>query len=605
MMRVEMLLAVSLLVALGTALAGARAVRVTRWLVLAAPLLAIITGAQHLMQPAGGASPEPFFGLGQSGAVAWLAPGIMEIGPAVDAVSAVMLLVVGIVAAMVVIFSVGYMAEDRSQARYFALLSAFTGAMSGLVVARSLLELFIAWELVGACSYLLIGFWFHKPSAARAAVKAFLVTRVGDVGLLLALALLWKATGTLGLAEVMRAVPTLDSGTTTTIALLLFVGAAGKSAQFPLHIWLPDAMEGPTPVSALIHAATMVAAGVFLVVRTWPVFEASPTARLVVLVIGCVTALGAAAAAIPQTDIKRVLAYSTISQLGFMFAALGAGAWQAAFFHLVTHAAFKSLLFLASGSVIHGSGTQDLREMGGLRTAMPVTAAVWTIGIVALAGIPPLAGFFSKDAIVDSVLSAAPVAGVALLLASACTALYAFRATRLAFAGTFRGAGHPHESPLTMTVPLVVLAVLAAGLGAAQAWFAHIFGGHGELALPVALTSTAIAIVFGYAGWKVGVPGQADGPAAGAAPWWGFLRSGYGVDGLVMRFASWTERSASVAVARFDRAVVDGAVMSVPRAVRALGAVMNGMQTGEGPLYASLTAVGAALLVGIALWMGR
>ncbi len=529
----------------------------------------------------------------------------MEVGPALDAVSAVMLLVVGVVAAMVIVFSVGYMAEDRSQARYFALLSAFTGAMSGLVVARSLLELFIAWELVGACSYLLIGFWFHKPSAARAAVKAFLVTRVGDVGLLLALALLWKETGTLGLAEVMQAVPTLEAGTITTIALLLFVGAAGKSAQFPLHIWLPDAMEGPTPVSALIHAATMVAAGVFLVVRTWPVFEASPTARLVVLVIGCVTALGAAAAAIPQTDIKRVLAYSTISQLGFMFAALGAGAWQAAFFHLVTHAAFKSLLFLGSGSVIHGAGTQDLREMGGLRKAMPVTAVAWTIGIVALTGLPPLAGFFSKDAIVDSVLSAAPAAGVALLLASACTALYAFRATRLAFAGTFRGAGHPHESPMTMTLPLAVLAVLAAGLGAAQGWFAHIFGGHAELALPVALTSTVIAIVFALVGWKVGVPQQADGPAAGTAPWWLYVRSGYGVDGLVMRFASWTERSASVAVARFDRAVVDGAVMSVPKAVRALGRVVNDMQTGEGPLYASLTAVGALLLVAIALWVGR
>ena len=331
-----------------------------------------------------------------------------------------MLLVVGTVALMVMVFSIGYMAEDPGRVRYFALLSAFTGSMTLLVIGDSFATLFIGWELVGACSYLLIGFWYQKPSAMKAAVKAFLTTRVGDVGLLFGLAVLWSATGSLGYTRVMEGLPQMAPPVVTTAAVLLAIGAIGKSAQFPLQIWLPDAMEGPTPVSALIHAATMVAAGVFLVARVWPLFEAAPAARTLLLAVGLISALGAALAAIPQRDIKKVLAYSTISQLGFMFAALGVGAWAFAFFHLMTHAAFKALLFLTSGSVIHGSGTQDMREMGGLRKEMPFTFAAWLVGMFALVGFWPMSGFFSKDAILDAVWLAVPIAGLASVRGRLC-----------------------------------------------------------------------------------------------------------------------------------------------------------------------------------------
>ena len=359
------------------------------------------------------------------------------------------------------VFSVGYMAEDEGWNRYFALLALFTGSMSLLVIADSFVGLFIGWELVGACSYLLIGFWFRKPSAAAAATKAFLTTRVGDVGLLVGLAVLWWATGSLAYQEVVARIEPMPAGLLLAAAVCLAIGAMGKSAQFPLHAWLPDAMEGPTPVSALIHAATMVAAGVFLIVRVWPIFELAAGAREMVLVVGVISALGGSLIALVQRDIKKVLAYSTISQLGFMFAALGVGAWAAAFFHLMTHAAFKGLLFLASGSVIHGSGTQDLHEMGGLRAKMPVTFATWTVGALALAGIPGFAGFFSKDAVLDAVLRDAPLAGWALLAASALTAFYMARSTRLAFGGRpVRPDAHPHESPASMAAPLVALAAL-------------------------------------------------------------------------------------------------------------------------------------------------
>ncbi|MRR10396.1 NADH-quinone oxidoreductase subunit L, partial [bacterium] len=418
-------------------------------------------------------------------------------------------------------------------------------------------------------------------------------------------AVLWSHTGTLSLDGVVEALPGLSAATVTTAALLLFVGAAGKSAQFPLHIWLPDAMEGPTPVSALIHAATMVAAGVFLVIRTWPVFEASPSALAVVLAIGCITAVGAASAALAQPDIKRVLAYSAISQLGFMFAALGVGAWQAALFHLVTHAAFKSLLFLTSGSIIHGSGTQDLREMGGLRKAMPVTSAAWVVGIVALAGLPPLAGFFSKDAVLDAAWQASPLAGLTLFVASAGTALYAFRATRLALAGQYRGQGHAHESPLFMTVPLVVLAAVAAVLGLAQGWFAEAFGGHAELSLPIAAASSVLAAGFAALGWRMGSPHQADGPRTRRrAAAWRVLGSGFGFDAAVMRAAGWAQHSFARAAAGFDGSVIDGMVRGVASASTAFGNWFTSLQSGEGSLYAAYVAIGAAMLVGVALWMG-
>lgn len=585
--------------------AGSRPVRFTRWLAAAGPVLALWAGMERLLAGHGESAASTAGSLSAEWLVTAIGP--LGIGLAADALASVMLVVVGVVATMVVVFSTGYMADDPAQPRYFALISAFSAAMTGLVLSTSLLGLFVFWELVGACSYLLIGFWFTRPSAARAAVKAFLVTRVGDVGLLFALAVLWSQTGTVSIEGALAAAAGLGTGLATTVALLLFLGAVGKSAQFPLHIWLPDAMEGPTPVSALIHAATMVAAGVFLVARMWPVFEASPTAQLVVLVIGCITALGAAIAAVPQTDIKRVLAYSTISQLGFMFAALGSGAWIAAIFHLTTHAAFKALLFLASGSVIHGSGTQDLREMGGLGRVMPVTTATWVIGVAALAGLPPLAGFFSKDGVLDAVWVHAPAAGVVLFIASALTAFYSFRATRLAFGGTWRGQGHAHESPLSMTAPLVVLATLAAALGAATWWFAEALGGHGHLALPIAIASSVVAAGGAALGWSAYGAGPAtdDALAARLGALWGSARSGFGVDAAVVAFAGAAERASAAASSVLDGTVVDGVVHGVVKVARWAGRELNSLQSGEGQLYAALVGAGAVLLASLALWLGR
>lgn len=581
------------------AVAGHRAAVLTRWIALAAPLSVLLVGVAGI---GGNAVSQTLPWMSQAGVP-------VRTGIAVDGLSAIMLVVVGVVATMVVLFSVGYMAHDNAQSRYFALLAAFTAAMSLLVMSTSLVTLFIGWELVGACSYLLIGFWYRKPSAANAAVKAFITTRVGDVGMLLGLAVLWKATGTLDIATITGAAPGLAAGTATAAALLLFMGAAGKSAQFPLHVWLPDAMEGPTPVSALIHAATMVAAGVFLVARMWPLFEASQVARDVVLWIGVFTAIFSATIACVQTDIKKVLAYSTISQLGFMFAALGAGAWGAAMFHLVTHAAFKALLFLGSGSVIHGSGTQDIREMGGLARRMPVTAVTWIIGAAALAGIPPLAGFFSKDAVLGAVLHSTPAAAYVLFLASLLTAFYSFRVTQIAFFGTNRGATEPHESPWTMTLPLVLLSAPALGLGFFGAHVTEILGlPHEGLEPLVAGTSVMIAtlgVFLALALYTTGLP-----LAEKLAGRFGALRQlvldGWGIDRLLGRLVIRPVSAVADSLySRLDRKVIDGAVEGTGKLAGLLGRVMSGMQSGETDVYASLSAVGFIVLMGLALWIGR
>jgi NADH-quinone oxidoreductase subunit L len=390
----------------------------------------------------------------------------------------------------------------------------------------------------------------------------------------------------------------------TAAAICLLQGAVGQSAQFPLHVWLPDAMEGPTPVSALIHAATMVAAGVFLVARTWPLFELSPTARGVALVLGTVTALGAATIAVTQTDIKKVLAYSTISQLGFMFAALGVGAWRVAIFHLVTHAAFKALLFLGSGSVIHGSGTQDLRGMGGLLRRMPITAVTWILGSLALAGIWPMAGFFSKDEIVANVLHSAPWAGIALLAASALTGAYIARATQLAFFGAYRGDAHPHESPLAMTVPLVVLAAASCVLGFAGVGILAVLGGEAE---PLSVTVAAIALALAAAGAVAGaLPWARDAGVEASLPeWferiWRAARQGYGYDALLHRlFVRPIVTLALFAYAFVDRLVIDGIVEGSARNANRLGGWLTKLQDGDGQRYAALVAAGTIVLVVVA-----
>ena len=371
----------------------------------------------------------------------------MHLGLMVDSLTGIMLLVVNIVSLMVQIYSQGYMKDDTGYHRYYAIMSLFTAAMLGLVMADSLLLAFMFWELVGLCSYLLIGFWFHKPSAANAAKKAFIVTRIGDFGFLAAIILLYSHTGTFNINELKGlAITGALAGTTLTWAAIgIFAGAIGKSAQFPLHVWLPDAMEGPTPVSALIHAATMAAAGVFLVARTYPLFEYSATALHAVAIIGGFTAIFAASIALVQNDIKRVLAYSTISQLGYMMLGLATGGVAVGIFHLFNHAFFKALLFLGAGSINHATKTFDMREMGGLRKAMPKTFATFLIGAASLAGIWPLAGFWSKDAILANAWDNQRLLFFLVIITVFMTAFYMFRVVFLTFGGTYRGKEHLHE----------------------------------------------------------------------------------------------------------------------------------------------------------------
>ncbi len=397
------------------------------------------------------------------------APFAVDLAFRYDSLAAVMTLVVSGVGLLIHIYSVGYMAHDKSVARYFTYLNLFTFSMLILVLGANLAVMFVGWEGVGLCSYLLIGFWFTKDSAANAGKKAFITNRVGDFGFLLGIGLLITYLGTVDIAQIAEKVEAggLSQGLATAAALLLFVGATGKSAQIPLYTWLPDAMEGPTPVSALIHAATMVTAGVYMVARMHVLFTFSGTALTVVAVVGALTAVYAATMGFVQTDIKRVLAYSTISQIGYMFIGLGVGAFSAGIFHLMTHAFFKSLLFLSAGSVIHAlSGEQDMRKMGGLRTRIPRTFRVFLVGALAIAGIPGLAGFFSKDEILASAFGSGNYFVWALGLAGAgMTAFYMFRLIFLTFYGKERvepeAAHHLHESPNVMLRPLEILALLS------------------------------------------------------------------------------------------------------------------------------------------------
>jgi NADH-quinone oxidoreductase subunit L len=412
----------------------------------------------------------------------------IHLGLIVDSLTAVMLIVVTVVSLMVQIYSQGYMHGDPGYHRYFAFMSLFTGSMLALVLADNLLFVYVFWEMVGLCSYLLIGFWFHRPAAADAAKKAFIVTRLGDFGFLAAILLLYSNFHTFDIAELHSlAITGALAGTTLTWAAIgIFAGAVGKSAQFPLHTWLPDAMEGPTPVSALIHAATMVAAGVFLVARTFPLFSHSVEAVTTVAVIGGFTAIFAASMGLVMTDIKRVLAYSTISQLGYMMLGLGAGGIAIGIFHLFNHAFFKALLFLGAGSVNHATGTFDMREMGGLRKVMPWTYATFLIAALSIAGIWPLSGFWSKDEILASALQNQPILFYLAMITVFMTAFYMFRVVFMTFGGEYRGGGaeahgKPHESPSVMVMPMVVLAILAvvSGFWNVTGQFGA-FMGHGE-----------------------------------------------------------------------------------------------------------------------------
>ena len=561
----------------------------------------------------------------------WLEVGplTVNVGITVDGLTGIMLIVVTGVSLMVQVYSQGYMAGDGGYSRYFTYMSLFTAAMLGLVLADNLLFVFVFWEMVGLCSYLLIGFWFHKPSAASAAKKAFIVTRLGDLGFMGAILLIFAKSGTFDISEVQHLAITgaLGSGVITVFALGLLAGAAGKSAQFPLHVWLPDAMEGPTPVSALIHAATMVAAGVYLVGRMFPVFEASDDARLAVAIVGGITALIAATMGVVMTDIKRVLAYSTISQLGYMMMALGVGAYVAAIFQLMNHAFFKALLFLGSGSVNHATNTFDMRKMGGLARFMPITFATFTIAGLSLAGVFPFAGFWSKDEILgDSWGENKPLFILAMFVVF-LTSFYIFRAIFMTFSGEYKGGeepeeGHaahgeshgPHESPWVMAVPLLILAVpsVLSGFANISDGVSHLLRGalpeelhelhEAAFSLPIALGSTALALLGIWSAWMIYgarvVSAEALRKAFG--PVHTLVANKYYMDHLYENIIVGKVLYGGVAfvLAAFDTYVVDGAVNGVAQLARRGGATLRLAQAGQLQGYAVVAIAGLLFIIG-------
>jgi NADH-quinone oxidoreductase subunit L len=497
--------------------------RAARWVTTGALLLAAVFAVVGFVQVAMWGQPR------NVEVMRWIVSGNFEVSWALrfDTLSAVMAAMVTVVSSMIHIYSFGYMAHDKSIPRFFAYLSLFTFFMLMLVTSNNLVQMFFGWEGVGLASYLLIGFWYDRPSANAAAIKAFLVNRVGDFGFALGIFGVFLAFNAVNFDAVFQAVPGMadkrfiflgmDLPLITTICLLLFIGAMGKSAQLGLHTWLPDAMEGPTPVSALIHAATMVTAGVFMVCRLSPIFEYSETALAVVTIVGASTAIFAASVGLVQNDIKRVIAYSTCSQLGYMFFAVGVSAYSAAMFHLTTHAFFKALLFLGAGSVIHAmSDEQDMRKMGGIARKIPWTYSLMWIGSLALAGLPPLAGFYSKDLIIESAYAAGTGVGYYAfwmgVIAAALTAFYSWRLLFMTFHGAPRAdeevMSHIHESPLTMTVPMTVLAVGAIFAGLALAGL-FTGGGHAEFwgtSIFVAKTHTAVTDAHHVALWVKALP---------------------------------------------------------------------------------------------------
>jgi NADH-quinone oxidoreductase subunit L len=605
----------------------------------------------------------------------WLQVGSthVDLGWVLDPLSAVMLVMVTFVGLLIFIYSIGYMEHDENFTRFFCFLSLFAGAMLGVVIANSLLLLFMCWELVGLTSYLLIGFWYFKPSAAAAAKKAFLTTRVGDVFFLLGMVWLFAQTGTLlfynggtgsmealKLGELLATHAGLGLTAAGAIGLLIFAGAAGKSGQLPLHVWLPDAMEGPTPVSALIHAATMVAAGVYLIARVYPLMSAgmlmgSTTVALTVVTwVGAATALFGALVAVAQNDIKRILAYSTVSQLGYMMAGLGMGGVAVGMFHLITHAFFKALLFMGAGSVIHGCHEeQDIRKMGGLKSAMPWTFGTYAIGMLALSGFPILfSGFWSKDGILEAAqhwdVAKAPF--YMLVAGALLTAFYMTRQVSYVFFGTWRGHGHAHESPKVMTTPLAILAFFAIALGAlgtpAWPWFHAFLEGHAatlslegfkEPGLFALMASSSLMVFLGLGfGWmlygnKSPKAEEPDVIERAMPPVWAVLRDKFYFDELygvtVIAFYAWWAKVADW----LDRRVWGGAVALVALTFRGVaqlsrlsdvyfvnggfdkgceeltngGGLLARVQSGQVQRYLRLLALAVVLLAAILIWSSR
>ncbi|PWB80278.1 MAG: NADH-quinone oxidoreductase subunit L [Candidatus Methylomirabilota bacterium] len=564
----------------------------------------------------------------------WIASGDFSVsfGFLFDPLSAIMALVVCGVGLLIHIYSIGYMTEDRDYPRFFALLNLFLAEMLILVLADNYLLLFVGWEGVGLCSYLLIGFWFERPAAASAGTKAFLVNRIGDGAIVVGLIWMILLFGSLDFRSVLMDAPTVlayGSVTASILTLLLFIGATGKSAQLPLYVWLPDAMEGPTPVSALIHAATMVTAGVYLIARSAPLFQLAPLSLDIVAWIGGLTALYAASIALVQTDIKRIIAYSTISQLGYMFLGLGVGAYAAGVFHLMTHAFFKALLFLSAGSVIHAlAGEQDMRRMGGLRKYLRVTAWSFLVGALANAGIVPFAGFWSKD----EILAAAYASGHWPLWAIGCltalgTGLYMFRLYFLTFEGRSRldahTLGHIHEAPWSMRLPLVLLALGSAtvgfvgvppGSGRLQQFLGQVFpvSAH-EVAIEpsveavLAVTALAMAIggiVVAYRYYLVD-PHRPETLAARYPTLYRTLFHKYWIDELYdAAVVRPTVNAARTLSEVFDARMVDGTVNGVAALVNRIGSLLRRLQTGQVPAYVLSIVVGAVVLLGYLAFSG-
>ena len=549
----------------------------------------------------------------------------VDFGLQLDALSVCFVLLITGVGALIHLYSIGYMAHDAGRRRFFGYLNLFVAAMLILVLADNFLGLYLGWEGVGLASYLLIGFWSHKPSAATAAKKAFVVNRVGDTGLAIALMVLYAEVGSVGYTEVFAAAPQMSQGTLTAIGLLLLLGACGKSAQVPLQSWLGDAMEGPTPVSALIHAATMVTAGVYLIVRAGPVFNLAPVAQTAVVTVGAVTLLFGAIIGCAKDDIKKALAASTMSQIGYMVLAAGLGpaGYAVAIMHLLTHGFFKAGLFLGAGSVMHAMDDEtDMRRYGGLRTLLPITYLTFGLGYLAIIGVPPFAGFFSKDAIIETALNAGGLKGAVLggaaLLGAGITAFYMTRVMLLTFFGERRWTkpdAHPHESPAVMTLPMVVLAVGSVGAGAFLAvghrlgdWLepvvgsaesAHVVPVWVTTALALSVVAAGVAVAYRrYARKAVPLTAPSDVSALTVA-----ARSDLYGDAVNEAVFMRSGQQLTRAMVVVDDAAIDGSVNGLATGVRRISDGLRGLQTGFARSYALSMLAGTALFAGAVLIM--
>ena len=548
----------------------------------------------------------------------------VDFGLQLDALSICFVLLITGVGSLIHLYSVGYMRTDPDRRRFFAYLNLFVAAMLLLVLADNFLGLYLGWEGVGLASYLLIGFWSHKPSAATAAKKAFVVNRVGDIGLAVALMVMFSATGTVSYAGVFAAAPQLSETTLTAIGLLLLLAACGKSAQVPLQAWLGDAMEGPTPVSALIHAATMVTAGVYLIVRSGPVFNLAPGAQVAVTVVGAVTLLFGAVIGCAKDDIKKALAASTMSQIGYMVLAAGLGpaGYAVAIMHLITHGFFKAGLFLGAGSVMHGMNDEtDMRRYGGLRAVMPITFVTFGLGYLAIIGVPPFAGFFSKDAIIETAFAAGGVKGLLLggaaLTGAGITAFYMTRVMLLTFFGERRWHenAHPHESPSIMTAPMVVLAVGSVGAGAVLAvggglahWLEPVVGTHEVHHVIPVWAMTAITLSVVAVGVVVAYRVYATRPVPRTAPTGSALtvaaRNDLYGDAVNERMFMQPGRQLTAGLVEIDDDAVDGATRGLSAVIAGASQRLRGWQTGFARSYALSMLAGTILVIGAILVVG-